>query len=151
MLTLASLSQMFIHYTNRHIYTSPLILHVKLVHESGLCVNHYQDNQYHSTKHEWKQPVDKCPLFYDMLNPLSTRPHQNVVWYNNLWWGFLKILNYVSKEREKFLQKMSPNLSQLNVAMVHRKYFRRNNVQILKLATYTKIEDHYFKCKLATF
>ena len=33
---------------------------------------------------------------------------------------------------------MSPQLSQLNVAMAHRNYFRRNNLQILKLATYTK-------------
>ena len=46
---------------------------------------------------------------------------------------------------------MSPHLSQLNVAMAHGKYFRRNNMQILKLATYTKIEDHYFRCKLANF
>ena len=29
------------------------------------------------------------------------RPHQNVVWYNNSWLGFLKILNYVPTEREK--------------------------------------------------
>ena len=27
----------------------------------------------------------------------------------------------------------------------------KNNLQILKLATYTKIEDHYSRCKLATF
>ena len=40
-------------------------------------------------------------------------------------------------KREKyFLQKMSPHLSQLNVATAHRNYFRRNNLQILKLATY---------------
>ena len=38
---------------------------------------------------------------------------------------------------------MSPHLSQLNVAMAHTNYFRRNNLWILKLATYTKIEDHY--------
>ena len=46
---------------------------------------------------------------------------------------------------------MSPHLSQLNVAMAHRNYFRRNNLQILKLAKYTKIEYHYSRCKLATF
>ena len=46
---------------------------------------------------------------------------------------------------------MSPHLSQLNVAMAHRNYFRRNNLLILKLATYRKIEDHYSRCKLATF
>ena len=34
-------------------------------------------------------------------------------------------------------------MSQLNVVMAHRDYFRRNNPQILKLATYTKIEHHY--------
>ena len=38
---------------------------------------------------------------------------------------------------------MSAHLSQLNIAMAHRNYFRRNNLQILNLATYPKIEDHY--------
>ena len=56
------------------------------------------------------------------------------------------------QKKEKFYSaKMSPHLSQLNVAMAHRNYFRQNNMQILKLATFTKIEDHYFRCKLATF
>ena len=56
------------------------------------------------------------------------------------------------QEKEKnILQKMSPHLSQLNVVMAHRHDFRRNNLWILKLATYTKIEDHYSRCKLATF
>ena len=55
------------------------------------------------------------------------------------------------KKEKNILQKMSPHLSQLNVAMAHRNYFRRNNLGILKLATYTKIEDHYFRCKLAIF
>ena len=71
------------------------------------------------------------------INPFSTRPHRNAFWYNHSWLGFLKILNYVSKERENL--------------MAHRNYFRRNNLWILKLATYTKIEDHYSRCKLATF
>ena len=59
---------------------------------------------------------------------------------------------YQKKEKHK-LQKMSPHLSQLNVAMAHRNYFRRYNLRILKFATYTctKIEDHYSRCKLATF
>ena len=83
--------------------------------------------------------------------PLSTRPFQNVVWYNNSWLGFLKILNYVPKEREKIYCKKWALICQLNVAMAHSNYFRRNNLQILKLATYTKIEDHYIRCKLATF
>ena len=55
------------------------------------------------------------------------------------------------KKEKIMLQKMSPHLSQLNVVMAHRNYVRRNNLRILKLATYTKIEDHYFRCKLATF
>ena len=43
--------------------------------------------------------------------------------YNNSWLeGFFKILNYVSKEKN-FLQKVSPHLSQLNVAMAHTNYF----------------------------
>ena len=55
------------------------------------------------------------------------------------------------KKEKYFLQKMRPHLPQLNVAMAHRNYFWRNNLQILKLATYTQIEDHYSRCKLATF
>ena len=35
--------------------------------------------------------------------------------------------------------------------MADRNHFRGNNLQILKLATYTNIEDHYSGCKLATF
>ena len=46
------------------------------------------------------------------------------------------------KKETNFLQKLSPHLSQLNVVMAHRNYFRRNNLQFLKLATYAKIEDH---------
>ena len=85
--------------------------------------------------------------------------------------GFLKFLNYVPKEREKYTAKNEPLFSRSainplstrphqnvvflenveNVAIANRNYFRRNNQRILKLATYTKIEDHYFRCKLATF
>ena len=48
---------------------------------------------------------------------------------------------------------MSPHLSQLhvNIVMAHRNYFRRNNMRIFKLATYTKNEDQYSGCKLPTF
>ena len=55
------------------------------------------------------------------------------------------------KKEKIYCKKMSPHLSQLNVPMAHRNDFRQNNMRILKLATYTKIEDHYFRCKLATF
>ena len=55
------------------------------------------------------------------------------------------------KKEKNILQKISPHLSQLHVAMAHWNYFRRNNLQILKLATYTKIEDHYFRCKIGNF
>ena len=88
------------------------------------------------------------------LNPLSIRPHQNVVWYNNSWLGFLKNSELCTKrKKKKILQKVSSHLSVLhvNVVMAHRNYFRRNNLQILKLATYTNIEDHYSRCKLAIF
>ena len=55
------------------------------------------------------------------------------------------------KKEQNILQKMSPHLSQLNVATAHRNYFRRNNLRILQLATYKQTEDHYFRCKLAYF
>ena len=50
--------------------------------------------------------TDKWTL-HTVFNPLSTRPHQNVglvyiYIYNNSWLGFLKILNYVPKERDKY-------------------------------------------------
>ena len=44
-----------------------------------------------------------------VINPLSTKPHKNVVWYNNSWLDFLKILNYVPKEREKYTAKNEPS------------------------------------------
>ena len=78
-------------------------------------------------RHQW----DEISLTHSALT------HYNVVWYSNSWLGFLKILNYVPKERKnKILQKFSPSLSQVNVVMTHRNYFRRNNLRILKLATY---------------
>ena len=86
-----------------------------------------------------------------IINPFSTGPDQNVVWYTNSWLGFLKILNYVPNERENFSAKTEPSFVTVNVVMAHRNYFRRNYLWILKLATYTKIEDHYSRCKLATF
>ena len=45
-----------------------------------------------------------------------------MVWYNNSWLGFLKILNCVPKESDYFSAKMSPHLSHLNVAMAHMNY-----------------------------
>ena len=50
---------------------------------------------------------------------------------------------YVPNERENFLQKMSPHLSQLNVVMAHRNYFRQNICESSNWQhIYTKIEDH---------
>ena len=63
---------------------------------------------------------------------MSTRPHPDVVWYNNSWLDFLKILNYVPKERKIYCKKWALIiLSQLNIAMAHRNYFRQNNLRIL--------------------
>ena len=55
------------------------------------------------------------------------------------------------QERDKSSAKNEPSFVTTNVAMAHRNYFRRNNMRILKFATYTKNEDHYSRCKLATF
>ena len=78
---------------------------------------------------------------------------KNAFWYNNSWLVFQKIQKICTRRKTKIFckKKMSPHLSQLNVVMAHRNYFRRNNLRILKLATYRKIEDHYSGCKLATF
>ena len=39
------------------------------------------------------------------INPFSTRPHQNVVWYNNSWLECLKILNLCTKRKRKIFCK----------------------------------------------
>ena len=44
------------------------------------------------------------------LNPLSTRPHQNVVWYNDSWLGFLQMLNDIPKERETYTANNEPSI-----------------------------------------
>ena len=58
---------------------------------------------------QWRKIISfdfhHIPKLSIAFNPLSTRPHENVVWYNNSWLGFLKILNYVPKEREKYTAK----------------------------------------------
>ena len=100
---------------------------------------------YSSSMKKRKKEVH-CMLAF---NPFSTRPH---VWCNNSCLGFLKILNYMYVSKEKNINcKKWALICQLNVAMVHRNYFRQNNLWILKLATYTKIEDQFSRCKLATF
>ena len=49
-----------------------------------------------------------------LLNPFSTRPHQNAFWYHNCWLAFLKNAELCTKRtRKKFCKKMSPHLSQL--------------------------------------
>ena len=58
---------------------------------------------------------------------------------------------YQKKEKNLSAQKEPSFITVINVLMAHRNYFRRNNLRILKLATHTKIEDHYSRCKLATF
>ena len=143
---------------------------IKLFNFSIPCILSHRSHNLHILPHNIHRPppwsTSLLPTFYRAvpspahfplplacLNPLSTTPHENVVWCNNSWLGFLKILHYVPQEslEKNILQKMSPHLSQFNVAMAHRNYFRWNNLWILKLATYTKIKDHYFRCKLAIF
>ena len=57
------------------------------------------------------------------------------------------------KKEKNFLQKMSPHLSQLNIAMAHRNDFSQNNMQILKLATYPYKDWRllFWGANLATF
>ena len=70
-------------------------------------------------------------------DPFSTRPHQSAFWYNNSWLGFVKkILIMYQKKEENFSAKNEPSFVTVNVAMAHRNYVRRNNLWILKLATY---------------
>ena len=96
----------------------------KLIQATEVIINHYN-------------------LLIQCINPLSTRPHQ--MWSGTITLDlvFWKCWIMYQKKEKNFLQKMSPHLSQLNVAMAHSNYFRQNNLQILKLATY--------KCKLANF
>ena len=64
---------------------------------------------------------------------------------------FSKNSELCTKRKRKIYFKKWALICQLNVAMALRNYFRRNYLWILKLATYTKIEDHYFRCKSANF
>ena len=85
-------------------------------------------------------------------NPLSTRPHQNVVWYNNLI-RFSKNSELCTKRKRKIYCK------KMRGSFVTVKWLRWLIGIILgeiickssKLATHTKIEDHYFRWKLTTF
>ena len=93
--------------------------------------------------------------YHLVYNPLSTRPHQNVVWYNNSWLGFLKILNYVPKEREKYTAKSESSFVTVKfmlwwlIGIILGKIICESSNWQHTL--YTKIEDHNFRCKLATF
>ena len=64
------------------------------------------------------------------VNPHWALDHiKNVVWYNNSWLGFLKILNYVPKESEKYTAKNEPSfVTVTNVAMANRNYFRQKKI-----------------------
>ena len=113
---------------------------------SGFCLLEFEWQSYHNENLYFKSfgKDARCSCIYVqayvLVNPFSTRvtrPHQNAFWYNNSWLGYLKNSELCTKrERKIFCQKISPHLSQLNVAMAHRNYFRRNNLRILKLATY---------------
>ena len=63
---------------------------------------------------------------------------------------FSKNSEFYQKKEKTILEKISPHLSQLNIAMAYGNLFR-GNMQIYKLATNAKIQDHSFRCKLATF
>ena len=62
------------------------------------------------------------------VNPLSTRPHQNVVWCNNSWLGFLKFLTYVPKEREKITEKYEPSRLKITILGANRQLFRLEKI-----------------------
>ena len=65
---------------------------------------------------------------YTHLNPLSTRPHQNVVWYNNFLIRFSKNSELCTKRKRKYTAKNEPSFVSLNVAIAHRNYLGRNNL-----------------------
>ena len=51
----------------------------------------------------------KYTFWFHPINPLSTRPHQNVVWYNNSWLGFLKNSELCTKRKRKYTAKNEPS------------------------------------------
>ena len=68
------------------------------------------------------------------------------------WIGFLKILNYVPKERDNIYCKNWALICPVNMLRwLIGIILGESNLRILKLATYTKNEDHYSRCKLAWF
>ena len=64
----------------------------------------------HFLKDWWKFiQIHQYYLYTMALIPLSTRPHQDVVWQNNSRLGFLKIQSYVPKAGEKGTAKYEPS------------------------------------------
>ena len=60
----------------------------------------------------WSSPIKthNQSSSFVLLSPFSPRPHWNAFWYNDSGLGFLKILNYVPKEREKLCANNEPSL-----------------------------------------
>ena len=94
------------------------------------------------------------------FNPFSTRPHQNVLHSDTIILDLIRFSKNselcTKRKRNIFCKKMSPHLSQLNIAMAHRNYFRWNNhksvnPQIGNIYKDWSLEVHYSRCKLATF
>ena len=69
-----------------------------------------------------------CEYFTCLVNPFSTRPHQNVVWYNDSWLGFSKNSEFCTKRKRNIFCKKWALMCQLNVAMAHRNYFRQKKI-----------------------
>ena len=90
------------------------------------------------------QDMYTCTV-YMCFNLFSTRPHQNVVWYNNSWLGFFKKSELCTKRKRKhFCKKWALILSQLNVAMAHRNYFRQSNL-LERIAKCSYCKRWYFR------
>ena len=81
---------------------SPVVPSFLLSHQSLAMCCYWEETNVHLRDRLYDN------IFISFIsNPFSTRPHQNVVWYNNSWLGFLM---YQNKEKI-FCKKMSPHLS----------------------------------------
>ena len=89
--------------------------------------------------YNWSEPVRTGAIWKRLTETLTDGRTYRI-------WIAMCLHEHSFRRHKNILQKTSPHL-----LMAHRNNFRWNNLWILKLATYTKIEDHYFSSNWQLF
>ena len=102
---------------------------------------HYFTKGYESIREKKSEII--CNV-WRAFNPFSTRPHQNVVWYNKSWLGFLKKSELCTKTKRKKFCKNEPSfvtvkmlrwLIGINLGEIICKSSNLQHIQRLKITT----------------